>query len=85
MSTEEKFNKALEEVKITSPDNATKLRLYGLYKQIHEGDNKLGKPWAYQVEKNLKWQAWKDNQGKDKETCQLLYIDIVDRLFGRSC
>jgi diazepam-binding inhibitor (GABA receptor modulator, acyl-CoA-binding protein) len=74
------FEKALEDVKKTNPSQEKKLKLYGLFKQINFGDNNESKPWSYQIEKSYKWQAWKDNQGKSKEECMKLYIDLVKQI-----
>ena len=74
------FEKALEDVKKTNPSQEKKLKLYGLFKQINFGDNNESKPWSYQIEKSYKWQARKDNQGKSKEECMKLYIDLVKQI-----
>ena len=74
------FQKALEDVKQTNPNDETKLKLYGLYKQIHSGDNNTSKPWAYQLEKSYKWQAWKNNSGRSKDDCMMDYIILVNGL-----
>lgn len=81
MSTvENDFKRALEDVQKTNPDQDTKLKLYGLYKQIHEGDNNTSKPWSYQLEKSYKWQAWKNNSGRSKNDCMEEYIIVVNGL-----
>jgi len=81
MSTvENDFKRALEDVQKTNPDQDTKLKLYGLYKQIHEGDNNTSKPWSYQLEKSYKWQAWKNNSGRSKDDCMEEYIIAVNGL-----
>jgi acyl-CoA-binding protein len=75
-----RFEKAVEEVKSTSPSDADKLKLYGLYKQIIFGKNNQAKPWSFKVADCYKWQAWKDCEGMDKEKCMQLYIDFVNKL-----
>jgi len=74
------FNKAVEEVKTTNPNQEEKLRLYGLYKQVNFGDNNESKPWSYQVEKSYKWQVWKNNNGMSKEVAMQLYVELVEEL-----
>ena len=76
----DEFNKAVEEVKTTNPSQQEKLKLYGLYKQVHFGDNNESKPWSYQVEKSYKWQAWRENQGMSKEKAMQLYVELVSKL-----
>ena len=78
----EKFDRAIEDVKNTNPNQNDKLKLYGLYKQINFGNNKETKPWSYQLEKSYKWQAWKDNENKSKEECMELYINLVNKLIN---
>ena len=81
MSTiENHFKNSLEDVKNTNPNQDIKLKLYGLFKQINEGNNNTSKPWSYQLEKSYNWQAWKDNNNRDKEECMKEYIEIVKKL-----
>lgn len=79
-----RYDKALEDIKNTNPTSSDKLKLYGLYKQINFGNNNESKPWSYQVEKCYKWQSWKDNQGKDKEKCMELYINLVTKIIKQN-
>tara|TARA_R110002110_G_scaffold185856_1_gene392910 strand:+ start:649 stop:900 length:252 start_codon:yes stop_codon:yes gene_type:complete len=79
---EEKFLLAVEEVKSTSPSDADKLKLYGLYKQINFGNNNQVKPWSFKIADCYKWQAWKDCEGMEKEKCMELYIVFVNKLIN---
>ena len=74
------FEKAVEEVKLTSPTDAEKLKLYGLYKQVNFGNNNQPKPWSYKMTECYKWQAWKDCEGMSKEKCMELYIIFVEKI-----
>mmetsp|Transcript_43606 Transcript_43606/g.100539 ORF Transcript_43606/g.100539 Transcript_43606/m.100539 type:complete len:95 (+) Transcript_43606:86-370(+) len=59
--------------------NEDKLKLYGLYKQVKEGDNTAGQPWAVQLEARAKWDAWTAHKGKSKEDAMKDYITEVER------
>ena len=54
--------------------NDEKLICYGYYKQATEGDNKSDKPWAFQLEKKAKWNAWEANKNMSKIEAQKLYV-----------
>lgn len=78
MALEDDFKNAVVEVKKTNPNNEEKLKLYGLYKQINDGNCNRSKPWAYQLEESAKWKAWDGNRNKSKEECMGLYINLVN-------
>ena len=58
--------------------NEDKLKLYGYFKQSHEGDVKGSQPWAIQVEARLKYDEWKGNKGMSHEEAAQAYIDEVE-------
>ena len=60
--------------------NDEKLICYGFYKQATEGDNISEKPWAIQLEKNAKWEAWETNKGIASEEAKKLYISKIIEL-----
>ena len=60
--------------------NEEKLLCYGFYKQATEGDNISEKPWAIQLEKNAKWEAWETNKGITSEEAKKLYISKIIEL-----
>ncbi|KQP13565.1 acyl-CoA-binding protein [Pseudorhodoferax sp. Leaf267] len=62
------------------PDNATLLRLYGLYKQASAGDNKAPKPGFSDMVGRAKWDAWNKLQGMSGEDAMQQYIDAVSAL-----
>lgn len=74
------FKKALEDVKQKNPTTSEKLKLYGLYKQINNGDCNTSRPWSYQLEAAAKWDAWNTEKGKDKTKCMNDYIVLVASL-----
>ena len=54
--------------------------LYGLYKQVTEGDCETAQPWAVQVQARAKWEAWNKNKKMDKFTAMRNYVDKVEEL-----
>jgi diazepam-binding inhibitor (GABA receptor modulating acyl-CoA-binding protein) len=62
------------------PDNATLLKLYGLYKQATEGDNAAGKPGFGDMVARAKWDAWNALKGTPGEEAMRRYIELVDSL-----
>lgn len=62
------------------PDNATLLRLYGLYKQASVGDNPDKKPGFSDLVGRAKWEAWQTCQGSSREDAMRLYIELIDSL-----
>lgn len=54
--------------------------LYGLMKQVNEGDAKMrDQPYVWWVEDRAKWDAWKAHAGKSKEECMKEYVDEVEK------
>ena len=52
--------------------NEEKLKVYGLYKQVTVGEcseHGGGQPWAVQVEKRAKWDAWNAVAGERCRRC----------------
>ncbi len=62
------------------PDNATLLKLYGLYKQATAGDNTEKKPGFSDMVGRAKWDAWNSLKGTSGEDAMQQYIDLVDSL-----
>jgi diazepam-binding inhibitor (GABA receptor modulating acyl-CoA-binding protein) len=83
---ENDFQKAVERIRnATGPSktNEEKAKVYGLYKQVNNGDAKTAdQPWAYQIVERAKWEAWNKNKGKSKEQAMKEYIDEVNRQLG---
>ncbi|MES1922499.1 hypothetical protein MHBO_004017 [Bonamia ostreae] len=83
---EKKFKKAEEHVRNLpksgpfSPSREQKLKMYSFFKQATIGDNKEKKPWAIQIEKSLKWGAWKKLEGMDKEKAMEQYVLLLKQL-----
>jgi diazepam-binding inhibitor (GABA receptor modulating acyl-CoA-binding protein) len=64
----------------TRPDNATLLKLYGLYKQATAGDNTEKKPGFGDMIGRAKWDAWNACKGTDMEQAKQQYVDLVQSL-----
>ena len=62
------------------PDNATMLKLYGLYKQGSVGDNSDKKPGFGDMVGRAKWDAWNAIKGTDGNAAMQQYIDLIGTL-----
>ena len=50
------------------------LKVYSLFKQATEGDVTGSQPWAVQMTKRAKWDAWNAHKGMSKEDAMRAYI-----------
>ena len=85
MSLQELFLEAVANSKtlFEKPDNDTFLKLYALYKQATEGDNKEEGPSnMFDFVAKFKHEAWAKLQGLTKDTAMQQYIDLVKELKG---
>jgi diazepam-binding inhibitor (GABA receptor modulating acyl-CoA-binding protein) len=62
------------------PDNATLLRIYGLYKQATQGDVQGAKPGFSDLVGRAKWDAWNQQKGASAEMAMQAYVDLIDSL-----
>jgi diazepam-binding inhibitor (GABA receptor modulator, acyl-CoA-binding protein) len=62
------------------PDNATLLKLYGLYKQGTAGDNTEKKPGFGDMVGRAKWDAWNALKGTSNNDAMQQYIDLIKSL-----
>jgi diazepam-binding inhibitor (GABA receptor modulator, acyl-CoA-binding protein) len=62
------------------PDNATLLKLYGLYKQATVGDNTEQKPGFGDMVGRAKWDAWNSLKGTSADDAMQQYIDLIGTL-----
>ena len=62
------------------PDNATLLKIYGLYKQATAGDNTEKKPTSSDMVGRAKWDAWNTLKGTDADAAKQQYIDLITSL-----
>ncbi len=62
------------------PDNATLLKIYGLYKQATVGDVTDKKPGFSDMVGRAKWDAWNANKGKSSEDAMQQYVDLIESL-----
>nr|WP_255494821.1 acyl-CoA-binding protein [Luteibacter sp. Sphag1AF] len=63
-----------------TPSQADKLNLYALYKQATLGDNRAGKPGAFDMVGKAKWQAWLALAGTPQAVAKKRYIALVEQL-----
>ena len=57
--------------------NEEKLKFYSLFKQATVGDVQGDQPWAVQVEKRAKWDAWNSRKGLSKDDAKAQYVEAV--------
>lgn len=62
------------------PDNATLLKIYGLYKQATAGDNAEKKPGFSDMVGRAKWDAWNGFKGTDSDEAKRQYIALIESL-----
>jgi diazepam-binding inhibitor (GABA receptor modulating acyl-CoA-binding protein) len=62
------------------PDNATMLKLYGLYKQATAGDNTEKKPGFGDMIGRAKWDAWHGFKGTDSDQAKQQYVELIQSL-----
>lgn len=77
-----RFDAAVAQSKNLSerPDNATLLKIYGLYKQGTTGDNTEKKPGFGDMVGRAKWDAWNGFKGTSQDDAQQQYIDLIASL-----
>lgn len=61
-------------------DTSTKLKLYGIYKQIKCGDINIKKPSICSFQERKKWYAWNACKGIKRGDAIKCYIDIVKNM-----
>lgn len=62
------------------PDNATLLKIYGLYKQATAGDVTEKKPGFGDMVGRAKWDAWNGFKGVSSDDAMQQYIDLIESL-----
>lgn len=62
------------------PDNATLLKIYGLFKQATVGDNAEKKPAFSDFVARAKWDAWTVHKGTGADAAKQAYIDLIESL-----
>ena len=62
------------------PDNATLLKIYGLYKQATLGDNAEKKPGFGDMVGRAKWDAWNGMKGTSSDDAMQQYVDLIQSL-----
>ena len=82
MATQDEFESAVERSKTLAerPSNDVLLKLYALFKQATEGDVNTERPGGFDFKNIAKWDAWKKQEGKDKEEAKEEYVQFVNSL-----
>ena len=77
-----KFEAAVANSKNLSerPDNATLLKIYGLYKQATTGDVTEKKPGFGDMVGRAKWDAWNGLKGTSADDAMQQYVDLIGSL-----
>ena len=70
----------LIKTKLGPISNEDLLTLYGLYKQITQGDCNEVQPWSVQIQARQKWDAWFKCRNMEKGGAMKKYIDKVNEL-----
>ena len=76
------FEQAVADSKNLSerPSNDILLKLYGLYKQVTDGDVHGERPGGFDFKGAAKYDAWEAQKGKNKEDAAKEYIELVNSL-----
>ncbi len=64
------------------PSNEVLLKLYGLFKQVTEGDVQGERPGGFDFKGAAKFNAWESYKGTTKDDAANEYIDLVNSLIG---
>ena len=62
------------------PDNSMLLKLYGLFKQATEGDNRGERPGSFDFVAGAKFDAWHKLIGTTREEAMRGYVFLVEGL-----
>jgi acyl-CoA-binding protein len=84
MSLSEDFAAAQARVKTlpSTPDSATLLALYALFKQATTGDVEGSRPGMMDFKGRAKFDAWAEKKGLSKDSAMTEYVALVDRLLA---
>jgi acyl-CoA-binding protein len=78
---EEEFQKSVDRIRRKSTFVSDELLgLYGLYKQITEGNCITAEPWHNEVIEHGRWEAWHKNMYMGREEGMKKYIEMVNEL-----
>ena len=82
MSIDDDFQAAVTKMNSASsaPSPGDQLKLYGLFKQVSQGDNTGKRPGMTKVRDRAKFDAWAANKGSSKDSAVQAYIALVDKL-----
>jgi diazepam-binding inhibitor (GABA receptor modulator, acyl-CoA-binding protein) len=77
-----KFEQAVKDSKALpeKPDNATLLKIYGLYKQATSGDVEGKRPGFTDLVGRAKFDAWSGLKGKSGDAAMKEYVALIESL-----
>ncbi|HEY9843955.1 MAG: acyl-CoA-binding protein [Candidatus Sericytochromatia bacterium] len=86
MSLDDSFASAQQKVQTlsTRPNNDTLLELYALYKQATQGNVSGKRPGLFDLKGQAKYDAWARRKGQEPENCKQAYVELVEKLAGKS-
>ncbi|KAL1514092.1 hypothetical protein ABEB36_003411 [Hypothenemus hampei] len=84
MSLDDRFNKAVEDVKKlkSKPTDNDLLEIYSLFKQATVGDVNTSRPGLLDLKGKAKWDAWNEKKGLDQNEAKERYIAKVEALIS---
>lgn len=83
VALQEAFDAAAEYARTSLPSSlpiSDKSKLYGLFKQATEGPITGERPGLFSPTARTKYDAWKEQEGLDKQTAMKQYVDFVESL-----
>ncbi|TXD31634.1 acyl-CoA-binding protein [Lujinxingia vulgaris] len=82
MSLQNDFESATRRVQTlgSTPDNATLLDLYALFKQATAGDVEGKQPSRLKIRERAKFDAWAQKKGMSQDAAKEAYIKLVNSL-----
>jgi acyl-CoA-binding protein len=76
----DKYKNRVDDLK---SDNDTLLDVYGLFKQVVNGDCNIDEPSVFDLRAHAKYHAWNKFKGKSKEYSMKLYVIKVNKIFEK--
>ncbi|WP_226389117.1 acyl-CoA-binding protein [Penaeicola halotolerans] len=85
MTTQEQFEAAVAKSKTLTerPSNEDLLKIYSLFKQATEGDNKTERPGGFDFVAAAKYNAWAGLAGTSAEEAMQAYISLIEKLANK--
>ena len=76
-----RFDAAVERSKsLPTPSTSVQLEMYGLFKQVSNGDVSGSRPGMFHMRGRAKWDAWEKCRGMTNDQAVDAYVALVDKL-----